>query len=670
MQPRQISATLMIGLCLLITNSHACTTAVVSGRVTNDGRPLLWKNRDYSQRHNEVVRLTGGRYTALGVVNAGSRKSVWMGVNSAGFCIENSLSLDLKAKTPTTGPGNGGLIKRALETCASVQDFEKLLAETNITGRTTCGNFGVIDACGGAAMFEVGRSSHRMFDANDPEIAPNGYIVRSNFSVTGRNLPLHPQQDDLADTYSGGRYLRACSLLDSREPGDLSAEFVIRHCARDLADKTGTALPGSVNHRDGTLPQEIPTAETISRATSVSAAVFHGVRVGEDPDLTTMFTILGDPKFSIAVPCWVAVPTVPDDLEDERGGEIGEIALTLREWELTGDKKKTVRSQNLTGIWNDLWRIEDNILDEARSRKNHWSDHGIDPAQMEAFSHAKADTAMRAMQQELQESKNGALAMASSVPATASMVAADGVIRVAIYDHSDGTATGPTDLMQFLNLANGFQCQRVSPQQIRDGVLRDYQVLIVPGGSGSLQAKKLEETGRKNVQDFVRDGGGYVGICAGAYLATSQYTWSLGLINARVWDRVHWARGNGDVTLAMTEAGRRLLSVQQSDVSVAYAQGPLLVPDTRTHLPGYQVLASYKTEVAQKGAPEDAMVGTHAIIRTVYGKGRVICFSPHPEKPGGPTHLMTAGVRWAGLKHTEPNETAVRRENRVQPIRP
>ena len=64
--------------------SPACTTAVISGKATHDGRPILWKNRDTSFRHNELVVFGDGKYRVLAVVNAGSRKSVWMGVNEMG----------------------------------------------------------------------------------------------------------------------------------------------------------------------------------------------------------------------------------------------------------------------------------------------------------------------------------------------------------------------------------------------------------------------------------------------------------------------------------------------------------------------------------------------------------------------------------------------------------
>jgi hypothetical protein len=44
------------------------------------------------------------------------------------------------------------------------------------------------------------------------------------------------------------------------------------------------------------------------------------------------------------------------------------------------------------------------------------------------------------------------------------------------------------------------------------------------------------------------------------------------------------------------------------------------------------------------------MTGTHAIVRSQFGQGRVMCFSPHPESRGGPNALITAGVRWVAEK--------------------
>ena len=653
-QPVSFAARRLFGLvvaaALLAAEAAACTTAVISGLATPDGRPLLWKNRDTtSSTHNEVVFVEGERYRAVVVVNAGKRKSVWMGVNEAGFCIENSLSRDLKRdkSAKSSGPANGPFMRMALGRCKTVDDFRALLEETNASGRKTVANYGVIDAAGGAVLFETSPTSYAAFDANDPTQAPDAIVVRSNFATTARDLPGRPEPAALADIYSGDRYCRAWAVLRDCQSDGVSLNEMLRRLTRDLSDKSGRPYPGTVNGPAGTLPDAIPTADTISRTTTVSAVVFHGVRPGEDPRLTTMWTLLGDPKFSIAVPVF-PVGEVADDLTDKRGGEIGEIALTLRDWSMTFGRDGVV-GENLPGIWSDLWRVEDQLVDETLHRKEAWAGGPLPLAEIANWHHQAAERAMAAMEKELAEAKADALAApVTSLPlAGGPQGALPAKILVGVYDHSK-PYNGSKNLRRILTAEAGFESAVVTPQQIRDGVLADYDVLIMPGGSGSSQAKHLGVSGREAIKSFVDGGGGYVGICAGAYLASSQYKWSLGLINARVWDRVHWARGTGVVGLEVSSAGARVLETPPGPLNVYYGQGPMLVPHDDPDLPGYEVLATYAGEVAKKGAPKNAMVGLHAIVRSVYGEGRVICFSPHPEKPDGPNALMAEGVRWAG----------------------
>lgn len=239
------------------------------------------------------------------------------------------------------------------------------------------------------------------------------------------------------------------------------------------------------------------------------------------------------------------------------------------------------------------------------------------------------------------------LVLGGAMDRTARAVDERPVVRVAIYDDSAEAGKGPVNLLRILTREAGFSSRRITSGEIREGLLADFDVLIMPGGSGSKQAERLQASGCERIREFVRAGGGYVGICAGSYLASSHYDWSLGLINARVWDRAHWARGGGEVSIRMSDAGWRLLG-RGGSVPVRYNQGPLLVPDDESDLPGYEVLATFETAVADKGAEPGSMVGTHAIVRSMYGQGRVICYSPHPEVAGGPNGIIVSGVRWAG----------------------
>lgn len=407
-------------LLLLITHSlpratEACTTAVISGKATADGRPLLWKNRDTSNIHNEVILLTAGPLRGVAVVNAGARKSIFMGVNEAGFCIENSLSKDLGPSSKKTGPTNGRFMKQALETCKTVADFQKLLDETNKTGRRTLSNFGVIDAQGWAALFETGPDSYTMFDANDSETAPHGYIVRSNFATTARNFPANPTPQQLGEIYSAERYSQACSRLEHQRPKGITVDYLLRNLTRDLSSKKGTPWPGTVNGAAKKLPATIKTDNTISRTTTVSAAVFHGVKPGEDPKLVTMWTILGNPSFSIAVPCWVEVQEIADPLADKQGAELGEIAITLRAWCKTADGK-SISTEYLPGIWSDLWPVENKILKLTQTFQQGRREHGYSKEAVTRFHQKMASLAMTAMQQELQEMKQAALTLPTPAP--------------------------------------------------------------------------------------------------------------------------------------------------------------------------------------------------------------------------------------------------------------
>jgi glutamine amidotransferase-like uncharacterized protein len=222
-------------------------------------------------------------------------------------------------------------------------------------------------------------------------------------------------------------------------------------------------------------------------------------------------------------------------------------------------------------------------------------------------------------------------------------------IRVAVFQ---GSGVGPSseDLIATLKpAADGtFEVVRLTAEQIRDGKLADVDVLVHPGGSGSKQGKALGAEGRQVVRKYVREGGALLGVCGGAYLATNDYSWSLNLIDAKVVDRKHWARGNGTVTLRLSPAGSEFFQHDGNEMSIHYAQGPLLARREwdDPEVPDYESLAIYETEIAKNGAPLGVMAGTSAAVRCEYGNGRVFCFSPHPELTEGRHHLIPLVVKW------------------------
>jgi len=113
------------------------------------------------------------------------------------------------------------------------------------------------------------------------------------------------------------------------------------------------------------------------------------------------------------------------------------------------------------------------------------------------------------------------------------------------------------------------------------------------------------------------------------------------------------------VILTLSDLGQKALGHPEKEVEVDYGQSPLYGRGTHDSLSPYEELAIYKTEVAKEnvplGVPMGVMQGTTAIARGEYGKGRVICFRPHPEKPFQPVfHLIENGVRWAAGREPIP----------------
>jgi glutamine amidotransferase-like uncharacterized protein len=248
---------------------------------------------------------------------------------------------------------------------------------------------------------------------------------------------------------------------------------------------------------------------------------------------------------------------------------------------------------------------------------------------------------------------------------TASMTS----IRVAIFGDKGATESDIKRIEKTLTKMQGFDVKTINVAQIRAGSLKSFDVVIHPGGSASAQSKALGDDGRAAVKKFVNDSGGFVGICAGAYLASSQYDWSLHLLKARVIDGAHWARGEGSVQLRLSSAGKSALHSEKETCSIHFENGPLLGPMKGGDDKAFESLATFDTEIATNGASPGVMKGTTAIARGAYGKGRVICFSPHPEKTPGRESILQQAVRWAAGRSMKPELTDPENSPHSQPQR-
>lgn len=237
------------------------------------------------------------------------------------------------------------------------------------------------------------------------------------------------------------------------------------------------------------------------------------------------------------------------------------------------------------------------------------------------------------------------LLLACLLAALTSAPAWSAPLRVAMYI-DDGASSTWTNVAAALTDPARFTVTTVMGADIRAGILKDFDVLIHPGGSGSAQGASLEEAGRDSVRAFVRRGGGYLGICAGSYLASSDYTWSLNLLNAKVIDKAHWDRGDAAVDVRFSGFGREMFSLAQDTVVIEYRQGALMAPAQVDSLPAYVEAGAFASEVALNGAPTGVMIGSTAFAFSTYHRGRAAAFSPHPEITAGYEYMVADAVEW------------------------
>ena len=235
-------------------------------------------------------------------------------------------------------------------------------------------------------------------------------------------------------------------------------------------------------------------------------------------------------------------------------------------------------------------------------------------------------------------------------------------VYAAIYDGpGSGTTKTPPRFERILTPQAHVILRRVCPDDIRDGALGPFDTVIFGGGSGSGQAKGLGEDGCKAVRQFVQNGSGYIGVCAGAYLATANYAWSLALVNADSIDRQHWRRGTGQVEIELTPDGRTFFGRPGAGrLEIRFAQGPILAPGEREGLPPYTVLAWFRTGIGKNGADPKTMIDTPAIVSGECGKGRAVVFSPHPEQTDGLHDLLLRAVRWTARREPKPQAATPR----------
>lgn len=372
---------ILLLVVLAVAEAYACTAVIASGKATTDGRPFIFKNRDSSDGiNNSLITLKGSKYQYVGVVNystSSSPTSIWYGHNEAGFAILNTVSYYFNSPTSKANTSAGSLMKKALGQCATVNEFETLLRQTQeqtSTSVTLSTNFAVMDSLGNVAFFETSNKSYTKFDANDETVAPNGYLVRTNFSFTS---PYYETTNHVGEQ----RYKAACKYMEDTFGNDKIDAVKLAH-----------ELPRYLYHGERQenlwdyMPSNIKDVRNvyfnnfIPRFTSTSASLMQGIKQGENAATTVSWIAMGWPCGSFTVPIVITPSLVLPQVVKRAAGtyksEMCTNALELknRVFNIYHDNTQSTDSIDLSKLIN---MEETGILQKVMAADNEVSERGV-----------------------------------------------------------------------------------------------------------------------------------------------------------------------------------------------------------------------------------------------------------------------------------------------------
>lgn len=203
----------------------------------------------------------------------------------------------------------------------------------------------------------------------------------------------------------------------------------------------------------------------------------------------------------------------------------------------------------------------------------------------------------------------------------------------------------------------------ITSSDIANGVLESIDVIIIPGGGGSRQYLNLGHENHDRIRSFVENGGGAVGICAGAYFFSNTPGYaSIAINGAEAIDIEHDNRGHGMAKFTLSEEGQKIFpEIASRDTSfVMYYEGPVFINASDDI--DYTVFATMESDVHEEGGAPANMTNAKPFFHgNYYGKGRVFSTIAHPEATPGMRWLIPRMVRWTlDLEYVGYSENAVR----------
>ena len=219
-------------------------------------------------------------------------------------------------------------------------------------------------------------------------------------------------------------------------------------------------------------------------------------------------------------------------------------------------------------------------------------------------------------------------------------------LKVGVYADKGPGGIGAVEWFRLVDESPEMELHLLDGAAVRTGALDGLDLLIMPGGSSMDEFKTLGTNGVERMRAFVRNGGGYVGTCAGCCLLMDG---PKNRARMMPWNSSGSEGHTMFPTINLNAKGAKALGLKEGPHVMRYHGGPFLQPTTNVIADAHmEIWGTFDAEATFKGRinQKKKMYGSGAVVGGTYGKGRVFVTSAHPEYFNGTLYVIEAALKY------------------------
>lgn len=165
----------------------------------------------------------------------------------------------------------------------------------------------------------------------------------------------------------------------------------------------------------------------------------------------------------------------------------------------------------------------------------------------------------------------------------------------------------------------------IDANYVNNNSLDAFKIICIPGGDFYSYSQDISESGKEKIRTFVRNGGGYIGLCGGGYFASKEIYWqgsklqinSLNLFDGKAsgTDNAIVPYPQRNMCEIIIDTTHEITNTIPSPQWMLYYWGAVFTPNSSD----VKILGRYSA------------VNKPAMIAFEYGGGKVFIIGAHPE---------------------------------------